>query len=758
MLQRALPSLISSPSFRGLAGRFLSGGTFLLRHAVFLAFLSTFLPFANAVSQENKTSEGSEGATISQESGLKPIPRSNRVPSSNDGPQGEVTSKSNTTDPALKTKTGAKKQDAAQSEYWVGWIDTPDRQLRWVVEFKTIELDGNATLTANSWNPDLLAKPLPMNRVSVEGQYWRLEWTEAGSKDPIKYEAIQETADKATGFLIVGEQSIPVVLNKVANLPEENARTLGGDIVWLDQLPPTPNAPTPKRFDIRLRFYTEGPFAAQEPRIVLDSINSKLLGVPVELEQSEGDSLIFQIPSIKATYSAILKDADDQMNGTFSRNGQQSELTLYLFKELVDPRTETAEVPPPAPKIAQSKQGTDSDKPREMPEQFDAPKQENKEQVRIEIQSPRKSNLPRELADNESAFLLDIPDPTTRTKAKSESKDNSVLPSIPRTLGGTITYPSNKDATSSTAVIMLSTFDLTDRDGTVGVTKFYRDLAQWFAKNNVISVRLDDRGIGESLPIESMTSEDRVRDINAIIEMLMEDPRVAQERIGIFGHGEGAGAAMKVASGDPRIAFTILFGPPGMNGQDLSYSRLMMAAQQQGLTREDANKIARFQSELQRIALTTNGDKVSQVQMIRKLVSDQWASVGKLMSGIEITDPNERSKLEADLLQQVSSYEAPIVRDSLESNPATDWMLGNAPTLAIFGGRDQIIDRNTNLEPLQQAALRNNESRFTFVDIPTANHWFSDSVASDDEVASKPLTIAPQFLSTVENWMRERGL
>ena len=646
-------------------------------------------------------------------------------------------------------------------EYWVGWMDSSERQLRWILQFNRAESADGPITSAATWNPDISATPIPLDRLEVKEQYWTLGWKSAGNEE-IKYEAIQESDSRATGFLIVGDRTLAVPLNKVDTIPTETARDLGADIVWLDQLPPSAQNLNPKRFDLRMRFYTEGPFAIDGPRIVLDSIASKLTGVPVELDQTDDEYLHFQIPALNASYRALVSDDEKSMAGKFIRNQQESELELKLLPEDLPAPPSTNQEKPQAlasndPKASSAPTAMSEQKP--APEKNEEPVRESTdlprdEGVTINIQGVKESSVQHDLAPNEKAFTLDT--------SPIASRNPSVSQPAPRLLGGTIAYSApqatgSQAAGPSPAIILLSTYGPNDRDGTIGKNRFYKQLAAWFSEHGIASVRLDDRGVGESTPIQGMTSDDQLKDVIAVLHMLKNDPQIDPRRIGLFGHGEGADLAMRVAAVEPNVAFSLLYGPSGINGFELTKERLIASAIKQGMTQEDAQKLAEFQRRIQEIALRHGGDPGQQIQLVRELIASHWSTVGGLTnSNLDLNKPADRSAIEAGLMEQVAGFASPLARDALQEDPATFWMLGTAPTLAMFGDDDAVVSKDWNIEPLTSAALRSGQGRFEFVAIPHANHWFTSQVAKESDYDEKSLEIQPAILATIKGWLNRR--
>lgn len=162
------------------------------------------------------------------------------------------------------------------------------------------------------------------------------------------------------------------------------------------------------------------------------------------------------------------------------------------------------------------------------------------------------------------------PDRTASSKALEVAIVRSEV-----TLGGTFLLPTAVPGRAP-AMLLLSGSGAQDRDGTImSGYRPMREIAEALAEAGIATLRLDDRGVGESSgAYASATIADLAEDARAAIDWLARQPEVDPARVGIVGHSEGALVAMQaVADGAPVHALALL-------SASASLGRVILAAQQ----------------------------------------------------------------------------------------------------------------------------------------------------------------------------------
>ena len=139
------------------------------------------------------------------------------------------------------------------------------------------------------------------------------------------------------------------------------------------------------------------------------------------------------------------------------------------------------------------------------------------------------------------------------------------VPAPAGTLGGTLTLPSTGRAPFP-AVTTLTGSGAHYRDGNRIPTHPYRpfrQIAETLASCGVATLRLDDRGVGESTgEASAATAEDTAADAMAALAFLRSRPEIDPARVGLIGHSYGGEIAPMVAAADPAVAAVVLLAGP----------------------------------------------------------------------------------------------------------------------------------------------------------------------------------------------------
>jgi dipeptidyl aminopeptidase/acylaminoacyl peptidase len=132
-------------------------------------------------------------------------------------------------------------------------------------------------------------------------------------------------------------------------------------------------------------------------------------------------------------------------------------------------------------------------------------------------------------------------------------------------LAGTLTLPSS-GRVSFPAVVTLTGSGAHYRDGNRSpghVYQPFRQIAERLASCGVATLRLDDRGVGESEgDSAAATADDTAADTRAALTFLRSRPEVDGRRVGLVGHSYGGMVAPLVAAADPAVAAVVLLGAP----------------------------------------------------------------------------------------------------------------------------------------------------------------------------------------------------
>jgi hypothetical protein len=139
------------------------------------------------------------------------------------------------------------------------------------------------------------------------------------------------------------------------------------------------------------------------------------------------------------------------------------------------------------------------------------------------------------------------------------------VPGPAGTLGGTLTLPAAGHAPFP-AVVTLTGSGAHYRDGNRTPAHPYRpfrQIAETLAGCGVATLRLDDRGVGESTgDASAATAADTATDAEAALTFLRARPEIDPARVGLIGHSYGGEIAPMVAAADPAVAAVVLLAGP----------------------------------------------------------------------------------------------------------------------------------------------------------------------------------------------------
>lgn len=172
-----------------------------------------------------------------------------------------------------------------------------------------------------------------------------------------------------------------------------------------------------------------------------------------------------------------------------------------------------------------------------------------------------------------------------------------------KSLPGTLTIPIARTASRRAAVVIIHGSGPLDRDGSVGASAPYKDIARGLAKKGIISLRFDKRSLvrPEEFQGKEFTVNDEVVD-DAIeaVQLLKRTDGIDPSQVYIFGHSLGGFVAPLIASEARNIAGLILFAAPARSPLTLLQEQSAYLAELDGTVDEQERK------KLQELASTVS--------------------------------------------------------------------------------------------------------------------------------------------------------
>lgn len=350
--------------------------------------------------------------------------------------------------------------------------------------------------------------------------------------------------------------------------------------------------------------------------------------------------------------------------------------------------------------------------------------------------------LPLVLEQNKSQKDYSFNRPQTpKAPFNYNMEEVTIINSIDKnTLAGTITAP--KDKKTFPILVMITGSGGQNRDEELFGHKPFAVIADDFAKKGIATLRLDDRGVGQSSKVDKKsTTADFANDINSAVDFLVSK---GYTQIGLIGHSEGGMIAPMVATINKKVKFIISMAGPGTKITDLMYKQI-----------EQGGLLA--------------GEKPEKVAL-------EVATTKKLYTFMESYKGNDLPKdLEAFYINELKQYptnfikpESIVAQAKAEIKQITSpWFLYflkfdpqnyisklKIPVLAINGSKDFQVDAQTNLEGFRKGLTKAGNKQFEIVNFEGLNHLFQEcKTGAFSEYVEIEQTIAPKVLDKMSDWV-----
>lgn len=261
-------------------------------------------------------------------------------------------------------------------------------------------------------------------------------------------------------------------------------------------------------------------------------------------------------------------------------------------------------------------------------------------------------------------------------------------------LAGTLVVPDDFEQGRTPVVLMLTGSGSQDRDETLLGHKPFLVIADRLARNGIASLRIDDRGVGQSTLGDKamLTTADLANDAEDVLRHLRQTKRFG--KTGLLGHSEGATIAFMLGARG-ETDFIVSMAGCGVKGDTA------LAAQ--------TNRIM----EMKRLP--------------QRITARQYAA-------------------------QPAVQNNPWLRAFVAYDPTSDLKATRCPVLAINGTKDVQVISTLNLTAIEHNLPANPQSRFKAYD--GLNHLFQHcNTGLVDEYGQIEETMAEEVLQDITTWI-----
>jgi uncharacterized protein len=332
---------------------------------------------------------------------------------------------------------------------------------------------------------------------------------------------------------------------------------------------------------------------------------------------------------------------------------------------------------------------------------------------------------------------LAVPAPATHQEVMVPTSDPAV------TLAGTLSIPTASDR--RVVVVFLTGSGDHTRDQVISGTPMFAQMADVLLAAGYGTLRLDDRGTGESTgpTTRESTTGDRIADMRAVISYLAAGDAAADGLI-LLGHSEGAMMAAAVAAGQPEVNALVLLGAPARSGAAVWIDQqVASAAQHLG---RDAAELTEIRGHFERVvALAVAGAGEAELEE----------------AAIALFQATELDLQEARASGMLAGFVAhvgmPWFRYFLAHDPVDDYRRVTVPVLAVYGSIDRLTSVALNADPLRRALEAAGNTDVTLEVLTDQDHFFlrADHLPPGEH-RFREMHVAPELLDTIVGWLRPR--
>jgi hypothetical protein len=435
----------------------------------------------------------------------------------------------------------------------------------------------------------------------------------------------------------------------------------------------------------------------------MDSLDQGVKGIPIASVAFDGQTLTLNVTAIGGSYEGTLNASADGIEGFWKQGGRSFPLSLKL------------------------KDGSRFDTTKDAKQDAEPVTRDDGSAAQNPVvAAPARPQEPKPPFPYESKNL--------RLKAMDGVE-----------LAGTLVLPEGQGPIP--AALLVSGSGAQDRDETIYGHKPFWVISDYLARRGIATLRLDDRGVGESQgDFAASTTLDFEADAEAAIEFLRAYPGVNTGKVGIIGHSEGAIIAAMLASKVPELAFAVLLAGPGVVGEELLYQQQAALAGAYGLGPEAIQSARKINQALYNVAKRSDTPENLRAELISVYLSFLPVGVDEAM----MAKARQDAELTAEQLL------SPWFRTFLVLDPQAYLKDLKLSVLAMNGTKDLQVPYQENLEAIKKGLDAAGNARYSIVELPGLNHLFQSATTGlPDEYSQIEESFSEVALKKMGDWLSE---
>jgi pimeloyl-ACP methyl ester carboxylesterase len=318
-------------------------------------------------------------------------------------------------------------------------------------------------------------------------------------------------------------------------------------------------------------------------------------------------------------------------------------------------------------------------------------------------------------------------------------------------LEGTLTKPAN--ANKFPVVLLITGSGPQDRDETIGLHKSFFVMADYFTRQGIAVLRVDDRGVGKSTGnFPAATSVDFASDVMAGIHYLKTRTDIDTARIGLLGHSEGAMIAPYVAARSKDVSFIVMLAGPAEGGMKTMYYQ---AVTKPFAAYPETVRTAYGALYNKMLEICLQDSLARNVSAYVRRIYPQW----KKQQSAETIAAVTHGAGDEDMIKLFSgSFGAvanPWFRFFLTYDPQADLEHLQIPVFALNGEKDEQVNP-ANLALIKNIFTANKNQHYKIQEVPGVNHLFQHckNCGSVEEYLALEETFDKETLVMIGEWIK----
>ena len=245
----------------------------------------------------------------------------------------------------------------------------------------------------------------------------------------------------------------------------------------------------------------------------------------------------------------------------------------------------------------------------------------------------------------------------------------------------------------------------------------------------------DKRGAGESTgDTWDVSYEVLADDVAAAVSVLRHHARIDPYKVGLLG-GSQAGWIMPLAAlRSEHVAFIVMLAGPAVSIAEQNVHNVLYNLRANGLSESDIQDAVAHVRLFNRVLCTGEDWRLFQ-RSLEKGRSAPWSDYAWAID------------------KPPTKEEAESIRREVERDPLRVLQQVRCPVLAIFGGSDNVVPPQENVQPMREAFLASSKSNYVIEVVPEATHTFLESATGADHLFPKVTHIDLRHFEMIQRWL-----